>query len=345
MRQVFVLIICCLFLAGSSNSELVVYEEEIEPTIGDFFQFEMLGTSFPDGMGKAIDEEKYLRVEDYDGNGFRMEITEMGETEFEGETVDYFVMTISWESSFTLYFDDLMDDGDGKEDVVEVSMSMTTEIWTVDESGLNQLNSTDIKVVDEMRINMNMTFNQHEDQEAVWMTIITETETETISSSGASPDEYKVGSMWTTSETTRETGTERERMCEDGETDGCEWEIEEIDEEETSTTTSEVLREVSLTTSAGTFETLEVKDIDQNDDPGNYTMGYISETGIPVKMMMYEEGKIIMEMQLESYHISAWESQPLEEDDSLIGDLPSLSFILSISSIALIAIVRRVRTN
>ena len=337
MRQVFVLIICCLFLAGSSNSELVVYEEEIEPTIGDFFQFEMLGTSFPDGMGKAIDEEKYLRVEDYDGNGFRMEITEMGETEFEGETVDYFVMTISWESSFTLYFDDLMDDGDGKEDVVEVSMSMTTETWTVDEMGLSQLNSTDIKVVDEMRINMNMTFNQHEDQEAVWMTIITETETETISSSGASPDEYKVGSMWTTSETTRETGTERERMCEDGETDGCEWEIEEIDEEETSTTTSEVLREVSLTTSAGTFETLEVKDIDQNDDPGNYTMGYISETGIPVKMMMYEEGKIIMEMQLESYHISAWETASGDDDESALGDLPALPFLLSIGSIALIA--------
>ena len=70
-----------------------------------------------------------------------------------------------------------------------------------------------------------------------------------------------------------------------------------------------------------------------------------SETGIPVKMTMYEEGKIKIEMQLESYHISAWESQPLEEDNSLIGDLPSLSFILSIFSIALIAIVRRVRTN
>ena len=345
MRQVFVLIICCLFLAGSSNSELVVYEEEIEPTIGDFFQFEMLGTSFPDGMGKAIDEEKYLRVEDYDGNGFRMEITEMGETEFEGETVDYFVMTISWESSFTLYFDDLMDDGDGKEDVVEVSMSMTTETWTVDESGLNQLNSTDIKVVDEMRINMNMTFNQHEDQEAVWMTIITETETETISSSGASPDEYKVGSMWTTSETTRETGTERERMCEDGETDDCEWEVEEIDEEETSTSTSEVLREVSVTTSAGTYETLEIKDMEEGDDPGNYSLMYISERGIPIKMTMHEEGEVMMNMQLADYHISAWESQPLEEDDSLIGDLPSLSFILSISSIVLIAIVRRVRTN
>ena len=74
MRQIFVLMICCLFLAGSSNSELVVHEEEIEPTIGDFFQFEMVGNSFPDFIGKSVDEEKYLRVEDYDVNGFRLEI-------------------------------------------------------------------------------------------------------------------------------------------------------------------------------------------------------------------------------------------------------------------------------
>jgi len=336
MKKIIALIICTLFLAGSSNAELVVSEAGIDSTIGDFFQFEMIGNSLPDSMGKAVDEEKYLRVEDYDGNGFRMEITGMGETEFEGEMVDYFVMTISWESSFTLYFDDLTDDGDGKEDVVDVSFSMITESWTVDELGLNQLNTIDIKVVNEDGINMNMTFNQHDDQTTLWLTTITETETETISSSGDSPEEYKVGSMWTTSTTTRDTGTERERTCEDGETDGCEWEIEEIDEEETSTTTSEALREVSLTTSAGTFETLEVKDVDQNEDPGNYTMMYISETGIPVKMTMYEEGKIIMEMQLESYHITEWETFS-GDSQSALGDLPALPFLLSITIIALIA--------
>ena len=170
-------------------------------------------------MGKAFDEEKYLRVEDYDGNGFRMGITGKGETVFDNETVNYFVMMMTFETEFTLYFDDLMDDGDGKEDVVEVSMSMTTETWTVDEMGLSQLNSTDFKVINEIRMNMNMTLNQHDDQMTVWSTSIEETETETISTSGASPDEYKVGSIWTTSETTKDTGTERERWCEDGETD------------------------------------------------------------------------------------------------------------------------------
>ena len=346
MRQIFVLMICCLFLAGSSNSELVVHEEEIEPTIGDFFQFEMVGNSFPDFIGKSVDEEKYLRVEDYDGNGFRIEITGKGETVFDGETVNYFVMMMTWETEFTLYFDDLMDDGDGKEDVVVVTTIWKMESWELDDgSSLSQFNTKDIKVVNQERTNMNMTFNQHENQTMLWATTIIESETETISTSGASPDEYKVGSMWTTSETTRETGTERDRMCEDGETDDCEWEVEEIDEEETLTYTSEVLREVSVTTSAGTYETLEIKDTEEGDDPGNYSLMYISERGIPIKMTMHEEGEVIMNMQLTDYHISAWESQPLEEDDSLIGDLPSLSFILSISSIALIAIVRRVIRN
>ena len=346
MRQIFVLMICCLFLAGSSNSELVVHEEEIEPTIGDFFQFEMVGNSFPDFIGKSVDEEKYLRVEDYDGNGFRFEITGKGETAFDNETVNYIVMMMTWETEFTLYFDDLMDDGDGKEDVVVVTTIWKMESWELDDgSSLSQFNTKDIKVVNQERTNMNMTFNQHENQTMLWATTIIESETETISTSGASPDEYKVGSMWTTSETTRETGTERDRMCEDGETDDCEWEVEEIDEEETLTYTSEVLREVSVTTSAGTYETLEIKDTEEGDDPGNYTLIYVSKRGIPVKMTMYDESEVIINMQLADYHISAWESQPLEEDDSLIGDLPSLSFILSISSIALIAIVRRVRTN
>ena len=346
MRQIFVLMICCLFLAGSSNSELVVHEEEIEPTIGDFFQFEMVGNSFPDFIGKSVDEEKYLRVEDYDGNGFRFEITGKGETAFDNETVNYIVMMMTWETEFTLYFDDLMDDGDGKEDVVVVTTIWKMESWELDDgSSLSQFNTKDIKVVNQERTNMNMTFNQHENQTMLWATTIIESETETISTSGASPDEYKVGSMWTTSETTRETGTERDRMCEDGETDDCEWEVEEIDEEETLTYTSEVLREVSVTTSAGTYETLEIKDTEEGDDPGNYTLIYVSKRGIPVKMTMYDEGEVIINMQLADYHISAWESQPLEEDDSLIGDLPSLSFILSISSIALIAIVRRVIRN
>ena len=44
------------------NSELVVSGVEHDANIGDFFQYEVVGNSVPDSMGKNMDEEKYLRV-------------------------------------------------------------------------------------------------------------------------------------------------------------------------------------------------------------------------------------------------------------------------------------------
>ena len=344
MKKVFVFLLCTLFLVNSAQSELIVSEIELDAVFGDFFQFEMVGNSFPNSMGNAIGEEKYLRVENYDGNGFRMEITGTGQTEFEGETVNYNVMTLSWKSEFTLFFMDLNDDGDELEDFVNVSFSTNTDTWILDENGLDQLNLTEIKNINYDIINMNMTFYSYEDQSVVLATVITETETETVSTSGASPSQYKVGSIWTTSETTKVSGTERERFCMDGDTEDCEWDTTEIDEEETSTSTSEVLREVSVTTVAGTFETLEIQDIDdeEDDEIGNYTLSYISEIGLPVKMVIYEEGTVVMTMQLESYSVSGLENTSLDEEGAL-GDLPSISLILSIVSIGLITIFRRSR--
>ena len=300
----------------------------------------MIGNDFPDSLGKVIDEEKYLRVEDYDGNGMRMEVTGKGQTAFEGETVDYFAMTLTWETSFTLYFDDWMDDGDGKEDIIEVSVVSATEIWQIDEGGLNEINGTEIKSIDKMEMTMIFTINQYEDQSVILGDSIEETETEVLDTSTNQPNEVRVGDTWTESSTERTTGISRERTCEEND-DDCEWEIEDIDEEETTTTTSEALREVSVTTPVGTFETLEIKDIDEGEDPGNYTLGYVSETGLPIKISVHEEGEIGMNMQLESYRISDWgvcENCPSVEDaDGLLGELPALPFLMSLATIALIA--------
>ena len=341
MRRILAFLVCTLFLAGSNDAELVVSDEYIEPTIGDFFQFEMVGNDFPDSMGKVIDEEKYLRVEDYDGNGMRMEVTGKGQTAFEGETVDYFAMMLTWETSFTLYFEDLWDDGDGKEDTIEFSMVSATEIWQIDEGGLNEINGTEIKSIDKMEMSMIFTINQYEDQSVILGDSIEETETEVLNTSTDQPNEVRVGDTWTESSTERTTGISRDRTCEEND-DDCEWEIEDIDEEETTTTTSEALREVSMTTPAGTFETLQIKDTDEGEDPGNYTLGYVSETGIPIKISIYEEDEMGMNMQLESYRISdlgVCENCPsVEEDaDGLLGELPALPFLISLATIALIA--------
>jgi len=345
MNKVFVFLICSLFFvshgeAMQDNSELVVSGVEHDANIGDFFQYEVVGNSVPDSMGKNMDEEKYLRVENYDGNGLRMEVTQKSQGWFGGETVDYSVLTTSWKTKFTLFFNDLHDD-DGLEDSVSVSLNMRTESWILDENGLGILNAKYIKEITYDQMHMNMTFNDDNEgnESIVRIVSITGTETQTVNNSGAYPTDYKVGSMWTTSETTEEIGMLSEFMCMDGEED-CKWETSEIDEEETSTSTLEVLREVSVTTTAGTFETLEFKDIDEEDEGGNYTLTYISEVGIPVKFSEYEEGEMDMEMQLESYSVRAL--TPLDEE-SVLGDLPSISLILSIVSIGLITIFRRSR--
>ena len=341
MTRIFAFLVCTLFLAISSNAELIVSKEKIEPVIGDFFQFEMIGTSFPDRLGNNVDEENYLRVENYDGNGFRMEITGQGETEFEGKTVDYYVMMSIWETSFTLYYDDFMEDGDGKEDAQHIFMSMKQENWILDEGNLNQLNSTYIKVIDSNHLYINWTMNNYEEQDILLAEYITETVTETLSTSGAEPETVKVGSMWTTSTTERVDGTTRSWLCEEGKEADCEWDVEEIDEEMTSTSTQEALREVEVTTSAGTYEALEIKEIDEEDGEGNHTLTYVSEKGIPVKIMSYEDDLVSMNMQLESYHISVWETASSDDDESALGDLPAFPFLLSITTIALIASRKR----
>jgi len=347
MRRIFAFLVCTLFFAGSSNAELVVsYREPVEPTIGDFFQYEAIGNHFPDGMGKAIDEEKYLRVEDYDRNGMRIEIVDMIE-EVDGETVDYIAMLWTWETSFTLYFDDAFGDGDGKEDTVEVSMVMTEEVWQINE-GLFNLNGTNIKSSLKQEMTMIMTFNEYEEQTVLIGESIEETEIEHISTSINQPNEIRVGDVWTMSTTEQTTGTYRERTCEEND-DNCEWEIEDIDEEETVTTTSEVLAEVSVkTASSGTFEALEIKDIDEGEDSGTYSLEYVSVTGLPIKLLVYLEGEINMDMQLASCHVSALGvcenlSSAEEDADGRLGDLPSLPLFMSLAMIALIASRKRLQ--
>ena len=341
MMRIFAFLVCTLLLAGSSNAELVVSKEKIEPVIGDFFQYEMIGTSFPDGIGNNVDEENYLRVENYDGNGFRMEITGQGETEFEGKTVDYYVMMSTWETSFTLYYDDFMEDGDGKEDAQHISMIRKQENWILDDGNLNPLNSTYIKVADSDYLYINWTINDYEEQDILLGEYITETETETLSTSGAEPENVKVGSMWTTSTTEKVDGTERSWFCEEGKEADCEWDVEEIDVEMTSTSTQEALREVEVTTSAGTYEALEIKEIDEGDGGGNYTLTYVSEKGIPVKMTSYEDDLVSMNMQLKSYHISVWETASGDDEDESALGVPALPFLLSITTIVLIASRKR----
>tara|TARA_Y100000590_G_C15527496_1_gene941849 strand:+ start:16 stop:1047 length:1032 start_codon:yes stop_codon:yes gene_type:complete len=343
MRKVIALLICSLFLAGQGTSEVVISTGTVsaEPEVGDYLLMEII--DLPSNLGKAIDEEKYLRYSDYITTGMRMEITSKGETMFGGEAVDFAINKMTWDESFTLYYDDLNDDGDGQEDIIAVHYIVTDESKAMGDV-FSGSNTTTIENSASFTMHMNMTVNNFEEQTTIWATTIEHTSTEVLdyTSTGEELDEIKVGSAWTETTTERETGTSKERMCDVDNMDGCEWEYGEIDEEETVTTNYEVLRELlNMHSPAGAFDVLEVKETEEGESSGNYTLSYYDQHNLPIAMKMYEENSLTMEMQLLAYKISNIGS--LNVDDAEEEGLPSIPFIMSLATIALIASRKRLQ--
>ena len=61
MRKIIALMVCTLFFAGQSTSELVVSANmEIKPEVGDYIVLEII--DLPDFFGEAVDEEKYFEM-------------------------------------------------------------------------------------------------------------------------------------------------------------------------------------------------------------------------------------------------------------------------------------------
>mgnify|MGYP004171874089 CR=1 FL=1 len=55
--------ICTLFLAGSSNAELVIAKKNLEWNIGDYVKYEIMGDTFATDFGKSIGGDDFLEVE------------------------------------------------------------------------------------------------------------------------------------------------------------------------------------------------------------------------------------------------------------------------------------------
>ena len=105
----------------------------------------------------------------------------------------------------------------------------------------------------------------------------------------------------------------------------------------------EVTAESKVTTSLGTFNTLVIKQATQGEGSGNYTIEYLSSDFFTVKGVIFDNDEPILTMQIKEYSISSLESQSLEDGDSITEGLPNLSFLLSVSSIALIASRKRLQ--
>ena len=335
MRKVIALIICTLFFAGQGTSEVVISNgTEVGGQVGDYIQYELI--DFPTLIGEALDEEKYLRYSNYKTSGILMELTSKGETMFEGESVDFTAGKMTWDEEVTLYYDDISDDGDGQEDIVTIHYFMQQEVKAMGDI-FSASNYTVIEESSTFIMNLNMTINTYEDQANIWSTSIERMSTEILNSTGGMPDELKLGSTWTEVVTERDTGTSKERMCDKDSTDDCEWEYEEIDEEETTTTTYQALRELSMDTPAGTFDVLEVVEIEEGEDSGNYTLTYVNDQNLPIAMIYYEDNSIFMQAQLKSYKISGLGTLNLEALDDDENPLPSSPILLSLAAIALVA--------
>jgi len=333
MKHILTVIVCTLFFAGQGSSELVVpIGSEIDAQVGDFAIYELI--DLPNELGKAIDKEKYLRYSDYKTIGYRLEIISKGETMFEGESVDFTKATTTWDEEVTLYFDDINDDGDGLEDIVTIHLFMINEVTSI-----GSIFSANITVIEDSSVtmsDMNMTINNFEDQTNVWLSNIERVSYEVIDFEGEMQDEIKVGSTWKELTTKRETGTNKERICDVDSTDDCEWEYEEIDEEVSVTTTYEVLREMSMSTLAGTFDVLEIKEIDSGEDAGNYSLLYINDQNLLIAQKQYEENSLVHETHLKSYKISSLGTLNLKDMDDE-SPLPSLPILISLVTIALVA--------
>ena len=50
MRKIIALMICTLFLTGSSSAELVI-EQSNTPSTGDYLKFEVIGDTYATNMG------------------------------------------------------------------------------------------------------------------------------------------------------------------------------------------------------------------------------------------------------------------------------------------------------
>ena len=325
MRKFIALIICTLFLAGSSNAELVIAKKNLEWNIGDYVKYEIMGDTFATDFGKSIGGDDFLEVENFNGTS-EDSITGMEIIELNNQTYDCHILKRTLSFSFTMIFKE----GSGVSDDEKINFEMEYEynIW-----------QEDIFTTLKSEYSFNYYATWLEDGETATYELIQEDDDTHIERQGSWPESFEVGSSWTLSQTTVTSSTTRDRS------DGGEWEVNVAEYEEAVTDDYVIIDESKVTTAAGTFDTLILKNSVQGDGVGNYTFEYINSDFLSVKREVYEDSEIILTMQIKEYSISSLESQPLEDGDSITEGLPNLSFLLSVSSIVLIAIVSRVRMN
>jgi len=112
-------------------------------------------------------------------------------------------------------------------------------------------------------------------------------------------------------------------------------------ETETETEHYEAIGDATITTVAGTFQTLKIKSW-SDDDSGNYSVIYMTEEGAPVKMEMYDStGDVSMSVEATEYHYS--EAGSSTDDGEESSSTPGFMAIMTISAIGMVVIAYSIR--
>ena len=323
MRKILALIVCTLFLAGSSNAELSVETYTLELEAGDYVKYEIMGDTLGIMIGKDIGGDNYLGIENFIANEPEQKVTGQEIIEKGNLTYDCHIEKINMSLSFTLLLKENTSATDN--DKMNFDISHLYTVWKVD---------TLTKIKQDYELNYHVDWLEDGEIKSYDMVMIDEISYN--NRQGSWPGTIELNSTWTISETTKTSSTIRERV------DEGEWETETEETEETVVTDFIVTDEVKVTTSAGTFEALKVKYSEQEDDAGTYSLEYYNSDFISVKQEEYEADELFVTMQLKEYSINSLESESVVETDTPSDNpLPSLTIVPALAVISLMSLLRR----
>lgn len=323
MRKMLALIVCTLFLAGSSNAELSVETYTLELEAGDYVKYEIMGDTLGIMIGKDIGGDNYLGIENFIANEPVQKVTGQEIIEKGNLTYDCHIEKINMSLSFTLLLKENTSATDN--DKMNFDISYLYTVWKVD---------TLTKIKQDYELNYHVDWLEDGEIKSYDMVMIDEISYN--NRQGSWPGTIELNSTWTISETTKTSSTIRERV------DEGEWETETEETEETVVTDFIVTDEVKVTTSAGTFEALKVKYSEQEDDAGTYSLEYYNSDFISVKQEEYEADELFVTMQLKEYSINSLESESVVETDTPSDNpLPSLTIVPALAVISLMSLLRR----
>ena len=323
MRKILALIVCTLFLAGSSNAELSVETYTLELEAGDYVKYEIMGDTLGIMIGKDIGGDNYLGIENFIANEPEQKVTGQEIIEKDNLTYDCHIEKINMSLSFTLLLKENTSATDN--DKMNFDISYLYTVWKVD---------TLTKIKQDYELNYHVDWLEDGEIKSYDMVMIDEISYN--NRQGSWPGTIELNSTWTISETTKTSSTIRERV------DEGEWETETEETEETVVTDFIVTDEVKVTTSAGTFEALKVKYSEQEDDAGTYSLEYYNSDFISVKQEEYEADELFVTMQLKEYSINSLESESVVETDTPSDNpLPSLTIVPALAVISLMSLLRR----